>query len=199
MTASAPAAIAFAMSPEDVMPPSAITGDAVLGGDARAVVIAVICGTPTPATTRVVQIEPGPMPTFTASAPASISAAVASAVAMFPATTSTRAARLDPPHHLEHAGGVAVRRVDDEHVRRPRRRAPPRARARPGPTPTAAPTRSRPCSSFVACGYSIFFWMSLTVMRPLSRPVAVDDGQLLDLVAVEDLLGLARASCRRAR
>ena len=24
-----------------------------------------ICGTPTPATTRVVQIEPGPMPTFT--------------------------------------------------------------------------------------------------------------------------------------
>ena len=36
--------------------------------------IAVSCGTPTPATTRVVQIEPGPMPTFTASAPAPISA-----------------------------------------------------------------------------------------------------------------------------
>ena len=31
--------------------------------------MAVICGTPAPATTRVVQIEPGPMPTFTASAP----------------------------------------------------------------------------------------------------------------------------------
>ena len=31
---------------------------------------AVICGTPTPATMRVVQMEPGPMPTFTASAPA---------------------------------------------------------------------------------------------------------------------------------
>jgi len=31
--------------------------------------IAVICGTPTPATTRVVQIDPGPMPTLTASAP----------------------------------------------------------------------------------------------------------------------------------
>jgi hypothetical protein len=27
------------------------------------------CGNPTPATTRVVQIEPGPIPTFTASAP----------------------------------------------------------------------------------------------------------------------------------
>ena len=33
-----------------------------------------ICGTPTPEMTRVVQIEPGPMPTFTASAPASTSA-----------------------------------------------------------------------------------------------------------------------------
>ena len=37
--------------------------------------IAMICGTPTPATMRVVQIEPGPMPTLTASAPASTSAA----------------------------------------------------------------------------------------------------------------------------
>ena len=36
--------------------------------------IAVSCGTPTPATMRVVQIEPGPMPTLIASAPASISA-----------------------------------------------------------------------------------------------------------------------------
>ena len=31
---------------------------------------AVICGTPMPATTRVVQMEPGPMPTLTTSAPA---------------------------------------------------------------------------------------------------------------------------------
>ena len=36
---------------------------------------AVSWGTPTPATTRVVQIEPGPMPTLTASAPASTRAA----------------------------------------------------------------------------------------------------------------------------
>ena len=40
------------------------------------------------------------------------------------------------------------------------------------PTPTAAPTRSRPCSSFVASGYSIRFRMSLTVIRPMSRPSA---------------------------
>jgi hypothetical protein len=44
------------------------------------------CGTPTPATTRVVQIEPGPMPTLMQSAPAAISAAAPSAVAMLPAT-----------------------------------------------------------------------------------------------------------------
>jgi hypothetical protein len=31
--------------------------------------IAEICGTPTPATMRVVQMEPGPTPTLTASAP----------------------------------------------------------------------------------------------------------------------------------
>ena len=51
--------------------------------------MAVTCGTPTPATTRVVQIEPGPMPTLTASAPASTSALAASPVAMLPPTTWT--------------------------------------------------------------------------------------------------------------
>ena len=51
---------------------------------------AVICGTPTPAMTLVVQIEPGPIPTFTASAPALMRSRVASAVAMLPATISTR-------------------------------------------------------------------------------------------------------------
>ena len=47
--------------------------------------IAVICGTPTPATILVVQIEPGPIPTFTASTPALIKAFAASFVAIFPA------------------------------------------------------------------------------------------------------------------
>jgi hypothetical protein len=48
---------------------------------------AVICGTPTPATIRVVQIEPGPTPTLTASAPWSISASAASPVTMLPPMT----------------------------------------------------------------------------------------------------------------
>ena len=35
--------------------------------------------------------------------------------------------------------------------------------------------------------------------QPAQPAVGVDDRQLLDLVAVEDLLRLLRASCRRAR
>ena len=34
--------------------------------------------------------------------------------------------------------------------------------------PTAAPTRKRPSESLHAFGYLIAFWMSLTVIRPLS-------------------------------
>ena len=87
MAQDAPAAIALAKSPEYLMPPSAITGTSPAARAAS--MIAVSCGTPTPATIRVVQIDPGPIPTFTASAPAPISARVASAVATLPATTCT--------------------------------------------------------------------------------------------------------------
>ena len=69
------------------MPPSAITGTPPAA--AALSMMAVSWGTPTPATTRVVQIEPGPMPTLIASAPASISARVASPVATLPAMIAT--------------------------------------------------------------------------------------------------------------
>jgi len=49
--------------------------------------MAVICGTPTPATTRVVQIDPGPTPTLTPSAPALISACAPERVAILPPIT----------------------------------------------------------------------------------------------------------------
>ena len=52
--------------------------------------MAVSCGIPTPETTRVVQMDPPPMPTFTASTPARISASVPSAVATLPAISGTR-------------------------------------------------------------------------------------------------------------
>lgn len=47
------------------------------------------CGTPTPATTRVVQMDPGPIPTFMPSAPASTNIFAASPVATLPTTIST--------------------------------------------------------------------------------------------------------------
>ncbi len=65
MTLSAPAAIALATSPEYLMPPSAMTGMPRAAAAWAASAIAVSCGTPTPATTRVVQMEPGPTPTLT--------------------------------------------------------------------------------------------------------------------------------------
>ena len=70
--------MALARSPEYLMPPSAMTGAPDALAARTASMIAVNCGTPTPATMRVVQMLPGPMPTFTASAPASIRARAAS-------------------------------------------------------------------------------------------------------------------------
>ena len=89
MTHSAPATSALAMSPEYCSPPSAMTGTPAGSHACNALWPAVTWGTPTPATTRVVQIEPGPTPTLTASAPASTSACAPSGVATLPPMTST--------------------------------------------------------------------------------------------------------------
>ena len=90
MTVSAPAAIALAMSPECWTPPSPITGTPAGRATRAASKIAVTCGTPTPATTLVVQMDPGPTPTLTPSAPASTSARAPAWVATLPPITSTR-------------------------------------------------------------------------------------------------------------
>ena len=50
--------------------------------------IAVSCGTPTPATMRVVQMLPGPMPTLTPSAPGLDESGRSLGVATLPATRS---------------------------------------------------------------------------------------------------------------
>jgi hypothetical protein len=69
------------------MPPSAMQGTPEPSRAEATFWIAVICGTPTPATILVVQIEPGPIPTFTQSAPWSTSALAPSRVAMLPPMT----------------------------------------------------------------------------------------------------------------
>src|SRR5690606_32356578 len=86
MTVEAPAAMALATSPEYCTPPSAITGTPAGLHAATASRIAVIRGAPTPATTRVVQLEPRPTPTLTASTPAYTSAAAPARVATLPPT-----------------------------------------------------------------------------------------------------------------
>src|SRR5690606_17759674 len=84
ITQSAPAAIAFGISPVYRTPPSAITGIPVPLRAAATSNTAENCGYPTPATTLVVQIDPGPIPTLTASAPCLTRYLAASAVAIFP-------------------------------------------------------------------------------------------------------------------
>ena len=83
-----PAARALTMSPEYLKPPSAIMGTSVPAKAHETSYTAESCGTPTPATTRVVQIEPGPIPTLMPSAPASTRALAASPVATFPTIIS---------------------------------------------------------------------------------------------------------------
>ena len=77
------------MSPEKRIPPSAIIGIFKSLTDSTDSTIAESCGTPTPDTILVVQILPGPIPTFIASAPASASALAPSLVAIFPAIISS--------------------------------------------------------------------------------------------------------------
>ena len=85
ITASAPADNAFAISPENLIPPSAIITAFLLLKPFLTFKIALSCGTPIPATSLVVHIEPGPIPTFIISTPSLIKNFAASGVAIFPA------------------------------------------------------------------------------------------------------------------
>ena len=80
--------IALAKSLENLIPPSEITGIFTLSQYSTTSIRADNCGTPTPATILVVQIEPGPMPTFTALTQHQLMLFAASAVAIFPAIKS---------------------------------------------------------------------------------------------------------------
>ena len=79
----------MAISPENFIPPSDIIGILNFFATLYVSEIACNCGTPTPATILVVQIDPGPIPTFNESAPALIKSFAASAVAILPTITGT--------------------------------------------------------------------------------------------------------------
>ena len=72
MTESAPAAKAFEISPVYLTPPSAINVTLEFLRASETSKTADNWGKPTPATTLVVHIEPGPIPTFIPSAPFSL-------------------------------------------------------------------------------------------------------------------------------
>src|SRR5699024_8874005 len=88
ITTCEPPASTVTITQEYLIPRSTMTGTPYSLAAVAQSSTAVICGTPIPATPRVVQIDPGPIPTFTIVAPASIKSLVASAVATFPATMS---------------------------------------------------------------------------------------------------------------
>ena len=69
-----------------------------------------------PAMTRVVQIEPGPMPTLTPSAPASARARAAASVATFAGHHVDREVALQLAHRFDHVARVPVGRIDHQDV-----------------------------------------------------------------------------------
>ena len=96
----------------------------------------------------------------------------------------------------DHARGMAVGGVDHDQIHAVIDQSPTRS-SRSAPTPTAAPTSSRPWESFAATGKSSFFWMSLTVISPFSRAVVIHQGQLFDAVFLQDALGLLEGGAHR--
>ena len=126
------------------------------------------CGTPTPATTRVVQIEPGPTPTLTPSAPASTRAWAPARVATLPPITSVSELALICPIMSSTAWAWPCA-VSTTRKSTPASTSAWARRLASSPTPTAAPTTSRPAGSLVACGNFSLLVKSLTVIRPLRR------------------------------
>ena len=197
MIVSAPAAIAFAMSPDEVSPPSAITGTPCSAAAREHSSMAVTCGTPTPATTRVVQIDPGPTPTFTASAPASTSASVASAVATLPTTSSA------PSKRAFSSRAIASTPTEWPCAVSSTSTSAPGVDERPGTIERVRPDADGGRNTQPP----LVVLRRVRVRDPLrdvldgdeaaQHAVRVHDGQLLDLVAVEDALGLLESRALR--
>ena len=166
------------MSPEYCRPPSPISGTPAGRQASEASWIAEICGTPTPAMTRVVQIDPGPTPTLTASAPASTSAFAPDRVATLPPMTSTwRVAGSDLSRPIMSSSSRAWPfAVSATRTSTPASTSAV-ARSHASPKyPMAAPTRSRPSASLVARGYFSVLTKSFTVMSPPRRPCSSTSG-----------------------
>ena len=125
------------------------------------------CGTPTPATTREVQILAGPRPTLIASAPASAKAMVPSRVATLPTITGTES----PNRSFSPSNAAITLRecpwaVSITNTSTSASTIACALSHKSSPGPNAAATRRRPFSSLVAKGYISGFSISLIVIRP---------------------------------
>ena len=170
ITTLAPQARALVISPEYLIPPSAITGISYSLATFTQSIMADICGTPTPVTTLVVQMEPGPIPTLTQSTPASIRSLAASPVAILPAISwrsgyfsliflTASITPLEWPWAVSRAitSTLASTRASTLSIISP-------------VIPTPAPTKSLSFSSLAEFGYCLVFSISFIVIRPLSLP-----------------------------
>jgi hypothetical protein len=135
ITAAAPTASALHTSPDERTPPSAITGTAMPESRTARTTsyTAVSCGTPVPVTRRVVQIEPGPMPTLSASGSSRSASRASAALAIALEQKLRRRVRrnvadnhlqrrvaklaLERAQQLARVVAGAVRRVDDNDAR----------------------------------------------------------------------------------
>ena len=128
--------------------------------------MAVICGTPMPATTRVVQMLPGPMPTLTQSAPALMRASVPSAVATLPAIRPTSGKCSFTRRTQRMMLALWPWAESSTSASTPAETSAP-ARSRMSlVTPMAAAQSSLPWLSLAEFGYFTTFSMSLMVIRP---------------------------------
>ncbi len=138
---------AAARGPRRGVPDAAVRPTCRPGASAAHSSTAENCGRPTPVIIRVVHIAPGPTPTLTMSAPASIRSRVPSAVTTLPATTGTAGSR---PRTA--ASALIILSWWPCAVSTTRRSAPASSSALAFPatsplTPTAAAMRSRPVAS----------------------------------------------------
>ena len=181
------------------MPPSAITGTPLGRQLAAASMIAVSCGTPTPATTRVVQIEPGPDADLDRVG-AGLDQGRRRVGGRDVAGDDLRAVG-QPPHRghaVEHAARMAMRGVDHDHVgagRDQRLRPLEPGRARAGRRTDAQP------ALLVLAGVreALRLLDVLDRDQPDQAVGVVDHQQLLDPVLVQQLHGLGRGRRPRAR
>ena len=192
---SAPAPIALATSPDEVIPPSAITGTPCSDATWAMSQTAVTCGTPTPATTRVVQIDPGPWPDLQR-----VGARVDQRLGRLggrdvPGDHLDVVRVLDRADDVEHAVRVAVRRVDDERVDLGVDEG---RGALEGVGPDADGGGDAQAAALVLRRERVRLALGdvLDGDQALEATLEVDDRQLLDPVAAEDRLRLLE---RRAR